>query len=152
MDSPENIICWSCQNTRPAGPDNCPDCQEPALELLQPAFTVDFGRARNLLDGAGLLVGQAEQSGVLGGLQAMGYVFESAANSRVLPVAAADRMQAIELLDKAGITLAGGGMIVDITELNCLECGAPLPAERAAGQSGQCAGCGMQFEWIDVSI
>ena len=151
MENPEIIICWSCNKPRPAGPDDCPACQEPSLALLQPAFSVDYGRARDLLDGSGLLVGPAERSGVMGGLQAMGYVFESAANSRVLPVAVADRDRAIELLDQAGITLAGGETIMDITELNCQECGAALPQDRTVGQAAQCAGCGVQFEWIDVS-
>ena len=98
-----------------------------------------------------MLVGPAERGGVLGGLQAMGYIFESAANTRVLPVAVADRERAMELLDQAGIILAGGDRIVDISELNCQECGAPLPEDRSVGTSGSCPGCGMRFEWINVS-
>lgn len=131
--------------------DRCPECGEWRVIELTPAFSVDYGRARDLLDGANLLIGPHDPSGPMGGLTVAGYVLDGGVNLRTLRVQAKREEEATSLLDAHGITLLGGGTVVDITESNCPMCGAALPRDRTVGSLSSCLGCGGQFTWIDVS-
>ncbi|MDG2422855.1 MAG: hypothetical protein P8M22_02620 [Phycisphaerales bacterium] len=125
--------------------------ENPEIVALKPAFSVDYGRARDLLDGASLLVGAHDSGGPVAGLGLAGYVMDGSINLRSLYVSAAREDEARSLLDHHGVILAGGDTVIDISELNCPSCGAVLPRERNAGQDGHCDGCDMQFTWIDVT-
>lgn len=143
--------CWSCHHVLDNDQDRCPECGEARSVELTPAFTADYGRARDLLDGASLLLGPHDPSGPLGGFAAAGYVLDGGVNLRSLCVAAGQEAEAIKLLDEHGIALAGGGTVVDVSESNCPSCGAVLRTGSAAGTDGACSGCGIRFTWIDVS-
>ena len=81
---------------------------------IRPAFSLDYGRARNLLDGASLLAGPHDSTGPLGGLGLAGYVMDSSGNLRTLLVYADREEEARLLLEQHGIILADGGTVIDI--------------------------------------
>ena len=146
----QHAICWSCQYIMDVHQDRCPECGESRSVELTPAFSADYGRARDLLDGASLLIGPHDSSGPMGGLTVAGYVLDGGVNLRPLRVEANREEEAMALLGDHGIAMAGGGTIVDISESNCPMCGAVLAQNRTVGNLGVCVGCGTQFTWIDV--
>ncbi|MAT80282.1 MAG: hypothetical protein CMJ29_01380 [Phycisphaerae bacterium] len=120
---------------------------------IRPAFSLDYRRARDLLDGASMLSGPQDPSGPIGGLGLMGYIMDGSINLRTLRVHAEKEAEARALLDAHGIVLVGGegDTVIDVSELNCPSCGAVLQAQRSPGVIARCEGCDLAFTWIDVT-
>ena len=120
---------------------------------IRPVFSLDYRRARNLLDGASLLAGAQEDCGPIGGLGVMGYVFSGFVNLHTLRVRSDKEAEARTLLDAHGIVLVDHnvGTVIDVSEMNCPSCGAVLVESRSPGQATRCEGCDLVFTWIDVT-